>query len=234
MERAARVAELNRKPVEFSLETTLAPIVIIDKRALIRECLARCLRQVSPNELILTFASLNEWLEVGERYSKACAIVLSGGDRPRKKAEIEQDTARLSEGCPVVILADGEDPGYVLEAIDAGAKGFIPTTVTIEVASEALKLIRAGGTFVPASSLLASRALAGKVGSTKARSEGIFTERQSAVVEKLTQGKANKIIAYELNMRESTVKVHIRNIMRKLNATNRTQVAYLYQSMKAA
>jgi DNA-binding NarL/FixJ family response regulator len=38
---------------------------------------------------------------------------------------------------------------------------------------------------------------------------------------------ANKLIAYELNMCESTVKVHIRNIMKKLNATNRTQVAYL-------
>ena len=38
---------------------------------------------------------------------------------------------------------------------------------------------------------------------------------------------ANKLIAYELNMCESTVKVHIRNIMRKLKATNRMQVAYL-------
>jgi DNA-binding NarL/FixJ family response regulator len=38
---------------------------------------------------------------------------------------------------------------------------------------------------------------------------------------------ANKLIAYELAMCESTVKVHIRNIMKKLNATNRTQVAYL-------
>jgi DNA-binding NarL/FixJ family response regulator len=59
----------------------------------------------------------------------------------------------------------------------------------------------------------------------------MFTDRQFAVIEKLREGKANKIIAHELNMRESTVKVHIRNIMRKLRATNRTQVAYLYQTM---
>jgi DNA-binding NarL/FixJ family response regulator len=43
----------------------------------------------------------------------------------------------------------------------------------------------------------------------------------------LRQGKANKQIAYELNMREGTVKVHIRNIMRKLKAKNRTEVAIL-------
>jgi DNA-binding NarL/FixJ family response regulator len=55
----------------------------------------------------------------------------------------------------------------------------------------------------------------------------MFTARQAAVIEALRRGKANKIIAYELNLRESTVKVHVRNIMKKLHATNRTEVAYL-------
>ena len=59
------------------------------------------------------------------------------------------------------------------------------------------------------------------------KSNGLFTARQAAVIDALRQGKPNKIIAYELKMRESTVKVHVRNIMKKLNATNRTQVAYL-------
>ena len=59
------------------------------------------------------------------------------------------------------------------------------------------------------------------------KSNGLFTTRQAAVIDALRQGKPNKIIAYELKMRESTVKVHVRNIMKKLNATNRTQVAYL-------
>jgi DNA-binding NarL/FixJ family response regulator len=52
-----------------------------------------------------------------------------------------------------------------------------------------------------------------------------------AVVEALRRGRANKIIAYELNLRESTVKVHIRNIMRKLHATNRTEVAFKIRNM---
>jgi hypothetical protein len=45
------------------------------------------------------------------------------------------------------------------------------------------------------------------------------------------QGRQNKIIAYELNMCESTVKVHIRQIMRKLKARNRTQVVLLTSNM---
>ncbi len=40
-------------------------------------------------------------------------------------------------------------------------------------------------------------------------------------------GNANKVIAYQMNMSESTVKVHVRNIMRKVGATNRTQAVYL-------
>ena len=54
-----------------------------------------------------------------------------------------------------------------------------------------------------------------------------FSQRQVQVLEGLKQGKQNKIIAYELNMCESTVKVHIRHIMKKLKARNRTQVVLL-------
>ena len=61
---------------------------------------------------------------------------------------------------------------------------------------------------------------------TPARQASIFTTRQAEVVEALRRGKANKIIAYELKMQESTVKVHVRNVMRKLKAKNRTEVVY--------
>jgi DNA-binding NarL/FixJ family response regulator len=90
----------------------------------------------------------------------------------------------------------------------------------------AIDLVRAGGTFVPASSLIAAHH-APETQADVQKSNGLFTTRQAAVIDALRQGKQNKIIAYELKMRESTVKVHVRNIMKKLNATNRTQVAYL-------
>ena len=55
----------------------------------------------------------------------------------------------------------------------------------------------------------------------------MFTARQTSVIDALRMGKSNKTIAYELNMCESTVKVHVRNIMKRLKAKNRTQVAFL-------
>jgi DNA-binding NarL/FixJ family response regulator len=63
--------------------------------------------------------------------------------------------------------------------------------------------------------------------------QGFLTCRQLQVVEAIRQGKPNKTIAYELNMCESTVKVHVRAIMKKLKARNRTEVAYLFSSQMA-
>ncbi|MGH9759482.1 MAG: helix-turn-helix domain-containing protein, partial [Blastocatellia bacterium] len=52
-----------------------------------------------------------------------------------------------------------------------------------------------------------------------------LTPRERGVLEFLQRGMANKAIAYRLNMSSSTVKVHVHNIMVKLNARNRTEVA---------
>ena len=98
--------------------------------------------------------------------------------------------------------------------------------LSLDIAVEAVRLVRAGGTFVPASSLAAARR-SGDAPTAPRGTSGIFTARQAAVVDALRRGKANKVIAYELKMRESTVKVHVRNIMKKLNARNRTEVAFM-------
>ena len=100
--------------------------------------------------------------------------------------------------------------------------------MTLDAAIAAIKFVVAGGVFVPASSLLNSAQVKGaNTAAAKGQTNPLFTARQASIVEALRQGKANKVIAYELNMCESTVKVHVRKIMRKLKASNRTQVAYL-------
>ena len=99
----------------------------------------------------------------------------------------------------------------------------MPLAATVE----ALQMVRAGGMFIPAS-CISSYHPPEPVPSKDVHfdPDSLFTNRQAAVVRALRQGMANKRIAYELNMRESTVKVHVRNIMRKLNARNRTEVAF--------
>jgi DNA-binding NarL/FixJ family response regulator len=101
--------------------------------------------------------------------------------------------------------------------------------MNLEVAIEVLWLVKAGGQFLPAACIIGPPRSPADTSAKPlpARSNGLFTARQAAVVKALCQGKANKIIAYELEMKESTVKVHVRNIMKKLKAKNRTEVAYI-------
>jgi DNA-binding NarL/FixJ family response regulator len=204
-------------------------ILLLDRRNLIRECLTRCLREVTGTEPIESAPTVNDW-----EGPAPAVIVLSvaAGDATKKEIEDCRAATGAADKMPsIVVVAEEEHPRHVLEALDAGAKGFIPVSVTARVALEAIRLVMAGGTYVPATMLLASRATMPVVPAAEPRHATTFTERQFAVIEMLRQGKANKLIAHELNMRESTVKVHVRNIMRKLSATNRTQVAYLYQNM---
>src|SRR5690606_38324456 len=60
-----------------------------------------------------------------------------------------------------------------------------------------------------------------------------LTRRQHDVLQRLRLGKSNKLIARDLDMQESTVKVHVRQIMRKLGAANRTQAALLAMATRA-
>ncbi|MGA7383920.1 MAG: response regulator transcription factor [Methylocella sp.] len=61
------------------------------------------------------------------------------------------------------------------------------------------------------------------------------TTRELEVLASLAKGKSNKMIGRELNMREGTVKVHVRSLLKKLNATNRTQLAlHAYRAFDTA
>ncbi len=202
-------------------------IVVIESRSFFRDCITHFL-QSAAGMPVKPVASVAEWLELSKN-SKACLVVLC-----KSGASSDQDTrddiaalAMAYNPAPTIILSDRQGTDAIVEALEAGAHGYIPTTLSLEVALGAMRLVRAGGTFVPAASLIAAHKIAETVERDRRPSTTMFTARQIAVVEALRRGKANKLIAYELNMCESTVKVHVRNIMKKLKAKNRTQVAFM-------
>jgi DNA-binding NarL/FixJ family response regulator len=205
------------------------PIVIIDSQLLSRECLARVINDDCATPAVC-FSSIDEWLAARPAVVASLVVLcqsMRGQGDAIKEVERLAELAPQSGHCPAVILSDNEDPDLIVRMLGKNVRGYVPTSLSIAVAIQAIELARAGGVYVPASSLIAAHRVQ-EVPSTPAqKSNGLFTARQAAVVEALRRGKANKIIAYELKMRESTVKVHVRNIMKKLHATNRTEVAYL-------
>ena len=129
---------------------------------------------------------------------------------------------------PIVLLSDAEDTNQIAairDALKTGANGYVCTrTSTMSMAVASLLFVQAGGTFAPLELLLSEEA-----GDTVAKESVLsdrLTDRQMNVLAQVKQGKANKAIARDLGMSESAVKVHIRSIMRKMGAANRTQAAF--------
>ncbi|WP_028750069.1 response regulator transcription factor [Rhizobium leucaenae] len=203
-------------------------LLLIDARALDRECLSRSLTEYDENMNIVTVGSFEEW-QKRRMQNEPSAILFMIGGRKVSDADVCEKISALAEkfkASPVIVGAESDELAQLLKALECGARGYIPTSVGINVAAEAVALARAGGVFVPASSILAAKEVIASVTSGTRCADSLFTPREVVVAEALRRGKANKIIAYEMDLCESTVKVHIRNIMKKLNATNRTEVAY--------
>jgi DNA-binding NarL/FixJ family response regulator len=218
----ARISEpLDSKMPERNVQIAIA---VIDEHPFTLECIAKSLRERCSLLDIAAFAACDDCL----RSPRTHDLILYHSHESvarRINSQPVVDIKNLLEIAPVIVLCDVDCIESILAAFESGARGYIPTASTaVELAVEIIHLVKAGGTFVPPS-ILGARAMSGEGATPGAITTQQFTPRQLAVVERLKLGKTNKIIAHELKMSESTVKVHIRNIMKRLKATNRTEVA---------
>lgn len=208
---------------------TSGPIVVLDRRAFYRDCVAKIL-STGYGLTVHAMGSVEEWItSSNDRAPSLILLFVSSGSVSEQIALLTSGLEKTGRGVPFIVFSDDEKIDDIIGALEKGARGYIASTTPLEVVVEALRLVAAGGTFVPASSVIAAQRNGEnyKTANQKTITDGAFTPRQSAIIEKLRIGKSNKLIAYELSMCESTVKVHVRNIMKKLNAKNRTEVAFL-------
>ncbi len=213
-----------------------AKIVLIEPRALLRDSFVERFAS-EPDLEVEAVSNIGDLRRLVDAHEFNLVVVhVAEPDHGETLRVTLQAIGQLGSGAPCVVLSDTEDPQHVVNALEAGAKGYITMSMPFAVVIAVLRLVTAGGTFAPARCLMGMRPEAFHVSKEKSaeKSAIAFTARQAAVVDALTKGMANKTIAYELNLRESTVKVHVRKIMRKLNATNRTQAAFLAVKLKNA
>jgi len=218
-------------PVDQDLVATRAgskTFVVIDNRKLERECFVRVIETTNDKITIKGYGTIREWRDQPGGEAPGAVLVNIGSRRVSEPAVASEVRDLVAQAAPVavIVLAESEDVREMIAAVDAGARGYIPSSVGVDVIIEAANLTASGGAFLPASSVIALRDALQTRTEQPSPIEEHFTSRQAAVADALRRGKANKTIAYELNMCESTVKVHIRTIMKKLKATNRTQAAF--------
>jgi DNA-binding NarL/FixJ family response regulator len=200
-------------------------IAVIESRTFIRECIGRSVRSAFPLS-VLTYSTA---LELEQHLLTSPKLIIFSCVEGNKEASTHalKVLYELAPRIPVIVLAYNNDTELARTAITHGAKGYIPVTMGFEIAIEAVRFVLAGGTYVPMECLLA----AGWPGAAPSAASSLVTSRELAVVRAIQQGKSNKVIAYDLNMCESTVKVHVRHIMKKLKAKNRTDVAIKSQTV---
>ncbi len=209
--------------IEADLERSL---IIIERRSFVRSCILASLTKTT-GLVGIGVPSVHDYLACSANTDLQVVVLCAmGAKAPEVAAQIAQ-IKTSARAVPVVVMTDSEEAELILAVMEGGANGFIPADISLDVAAHALRLVIAGGQYFPVHALMAAQRAIEAAPQMEAGCKGMFTRRQVAVIDALRQGKANKIIAYELNMCESTVKVHIRNIMKKLKAKNRTQVAYL-------
>ena len=204
-------------------------LAVVDARNLARECFVRTLSMSHPRLVIRGYRSAADWHEASGDEPRPLAVLYNVGSGLPSEPEFAAELARLvaaARPTPVIVLGETEDLQEMIATLDVGAGGYIPASIGIDVVVEATRLTAAGGMFLPVASILAIRDRIVPRPDLAPSGDGRFTARQVAVANALWRGKSNKVIAYELSMSESTVKVHIRNIMKKVQATNRTEAAF--------
>ncbi len=127
------------------------------------------------------------------------------------------------DGAPPVALISGTANREVAEqALAAGAAGFLPKTLSARSLVNAVKFMAMGEQYAPLDFL--------RGGAEDAAPHPLAEKlslRELQVLEGLTRGKSNKEIARDLEIREPTVKLHVKTLYRKIGAANRTQAAMI-------
>ena len=212
-------------------------IVIIDSKKLRQAGIVRLL-DTWAGALGLTVSAVDLASFIERHRTANCAIVIlsigsASVEDPPQQTLIKY-ARKLMPQTPLVVLSDREEPNEVCAAFEAGAAGFMPTSLDPSVALQALSFIKCGGSFVPPSALHKEkptvRAQSGAEATNQAdvgpfKTTSTLSAKQEHVLRLLRQGQSNKVIASQLGLSEATVKVHLGCIMRKLGVANRTQVA---------
>jgi DNA-binding NarL/FixJ family response regulator len=128
---------------------------------------------------------------------------------------------------PVVIVSAADDPAEMRRVLDEGASGFVPKSSRSEELLAALRLVLAGGVYVPRAALShAGEPASGESRRARRRERaGTLTSRQIDVLSLMARGLTNREICRVLKIAEGTVKTHIAAIFETLEVTNRTEAA---------
>jgi DNA-binding NarL/FixJ family response regulator len=201
-------------------------LLIVDDHGLVREGLKAILAQSDLDaQCIEAWDEASIWQQLLQHTNLDMVLLdiqlpgLSG-------LELLKRIAKERPQLPIIMLSADHDSNTVSQALQFGATGFLPKSSLNQVLISAIRLVLAGGIYIPPEALLksASNSATLHASNQHATLESLaLTGRQADVLRLLIRGMSNKLISREIDLAEATVKIHIRGILRSLNVTSRTE-----------
>ncbi|SFO86582.1 MadR family response regulator transcription factor [Actinomadura madurae] len=198
-------------------------IVLVDDHAIVRHGLRSILEREADLEVVGEASTAAEALVVVER-TRPTIVLLDLKLSTGADTEGMELCARLTgshPGLAVLVLTTFLDDSLVVEAVRHGARGYVVKDVDT---TELLRSIRAVARDECAFDSHSSAAMMRSMRMVSEQPK--FTERELTVLQFLARGLSNRDIGMEMYISETTVKFHLRNIMRKMEASSRAEVVY--------
>jgi DNA-binding NarL/FixJ family response regulator len=193
--------------------------LVIDDHPLIQEIMPAVLRKALGEVAVATEATLEAGLSRAAGAVQPDLVLLDLGlPGCEGLAALERFRMRFPQ-LPVVVISGTADRASIRGALEAGANGFIPKTSKPDVMIAALKVVAAGGTYVPPEAL-EDAAVKGQ-----RRRDGAvdLTDRQTDVLRLILKGYNNERIASELAIAPNTVKQHAHAVFTALGVSSRAE-----------
>lgn len=208
--------------------TARISIVIADDHPLFRDGVARSLQEAGDIDVLAECTSADEAVQaVADHMPDIALLDISMPGNGISAAE------RIGERFPairIIMLTVSEQDDDLLRALKAGASGYLLKGVAVNTLIEAVRSVRAGGSYI-------SPGLAGKVlsamGAGKARNARVsdpisdLSHREEQILRLVARGASNREIGEDLGLREATVKHYMTNILQKLHVRNRVEAALI-------
>ena len=201
-------------------------ILIVDDHTLFRSGMVHLLQSLTPAPEVVESADLHSAVELLTQQTDIDLVLLDlkltdavGVDSLLKLRKQAQETT-------IVVLSGEQDPAVIHRCIDNGAMGFITKTATHDELLAAIRLIVAGGVYLPRDAMNGTLHLRRGGERSDVALLASLSDRQRDVLSYLLQGKPNKTISTNMAISQNTVKAHLSAIFRTLGARNRTEAVY--------
>ena len=218
---------------------TPVKILIVDDHGLVREGLQAILsRSELGAQYVEAWDAASLWSQLQQHAD--IDLVLMDIQLPETSGlSLLADITQRFPLLPVIMLSADHDAGIVQHSLEQGARGFLPKSSLNQVLVSAIRLVAAGGVYVPPEALQ-KPAIRSAPPAPLAHPEPLavanvaslgFTARQSEVLGLLLQGMSNKQICRALDLAEPTVKIHVRGILRTLGVSSRAEVIAKFSTL---